>query len=472
MKKMSLILSIIILLAVVAGACSSSGENGDTVTLKVWNRYPELNSTFQTFVEDFEKENPEIKIDLQNIPVSSQAAQYQTAVSEKSLPDIFTTSTVTLRELVDMDMAKDLSEFFTEEVQNDYYPGTWYENGTTIDNVPYVFPLFSPNHGVNMMFYNKDVLEENNISESEIPQTWDELIEIGKEIYKSSGGQTYGLMWYNADWANAGVINYQSTAIFPETPEDINYKEGTPDYNNVGKLESIEYLKTLQTENIMHPTSLEIDPPQAEANFAAGKAAFYIGGNWTGTNLLETSQFENWGVVNMPTKDGQPWYHSANGTNGLVVNNETEHWEEVKVFLNYAFDHIYGDVILKAGSTQPAKMDVEGEAPFPQYKEITDLMTEQAITVPDPTERSLETIDFKREYTSQLSFSDIGEIAVGYLTGEVKDLESELNKVNTEANETFDKLLEETPDVTRELYQFPNWEPLTPYTKEDYEALE
>ncbi|MCJ7842113.1 sugar ABC transporter substrate-binding protein [Lederbergia sp. NSJ-179] len=471
MKKMSIILSFIILIAVVTGACSNGGESDDAVTLKVWNRYPELNPTFEQFAKDFEKENPEIKIDLQNIPVGSAAAQYQTAISEKSLPDIFTTSTVTLRELVDMDMAKDLSELFTEDIKDDYYPGTWYENGTTINNIPYVFPLFSPNHGVNMMFYNKDVLEENNISENELPQTWDELMEMGKEIHKNSDGQTYGLMWYNDDWANAGVINYQSTAIFPETPENINYKKGTPDFNNIGKIETIEYLKTLQKENVMHPTSLEIDTSQAEANFAAGKAAFYIGGNWTGTNLIETSNFDNWGVVEMPTKDGKPWYHSANGTNGLIVNNDTEHAEEVKVFLNYALDHIYSDVILKAGSTQPAKMDVEGEAPFPQYEEITELMTDQAITVPDPTERSLKTIDFKSEYTSQLSFSDVGEIAVGYLAGEVKDLKSELDKMNAEANKTFDKLLEDTPEVTRELYQFPNWEPFTPYTKEDYETL-
>src|SRR5699024_12252588 len=84
----------------------------------------------------------------------------------------------------------------------------------------------------------------------------------------------------------------------------------------------------------------------------------------------------------------------------------------------------------------------------------------------------LEVIQLTMEYRSRRSFVGIGDLAVGYLSGGVEHLEGQLNKVNDEANEVFDTLLEETPEVTREMFQFPNWEPFKPYTEEDYEELE
>ncbi len=456
-------------------ACASENgaeDNSDNVILSMWNRYPELNNSFAELIKDFEEENSGIKIELQNIPVSSQTASYQSAVSEDTLPDIWTTAVVSLDELVDLDKAKNLNELFPQEVKDDYYPGTWFENGTTLNGDVYVLPLFSPNHGVNMLYYNKDVLEQYGIAEDDIPKTWDEMIEVGKHIYNESGGSIYGFAWHNEAWAYNNFIYMQSTVTSPDTPWDMNYIEGKPDFANQGNIEVIEFLKTMYDENVMVPSSLENDAANAEANLAAGKAAFYIGGNWTGGNLIMEG-FENWGVAPEPTKDNQSIYATAaRDANGLMVNNDTEYWEEVKTFLEYVSEHAYSDVVIQSGGSQPAKMDVESDYPFSQLEDIYTIMTDTAVPVPQPPGRSLEVIDFTVEYGSRRSFDGIGDVAVGYLSGGVEDLEGELNKVNDEANEVFDTLLEETPEVTREMFQFPNWEPFKPYTEEDYEELE
>src|SRR5699024_405646 len=121
-------------------ACASENgdaDNSDNVILSMWNRYPELNNSFAELIEDFEEKNSGIKIELQNITVSSQTASYQSAVSENTLPDIWTTAVVSLDELVDLDKAKKLNELFPQEVKDNYYPGTWFENGTTLNGDVY-----------------------------------------------------------------------------------------------------------------------------------------------------------------------------------------------------------------------------------------------------------------------------------------------------------------------------------------------
>lgn len=464
------------LIGVLLVACSNNGsstevEEEGTVTLSMWNRYPELNEPFAELIKGFEAENPGIKVDLQNIPLASNTAQYQTAISENSLPDIFTTQP-DLQELVELDMAKNLDEIFPQEVKDQYYPGTWFENGTTLNGSVYVLPMFSPNHGVNMLYYNKDVLEKYGISEADIPKTWEELIAIGKEIYNASNGEVYGFMWTNVNWANAGLVHMLATTISPDTPWKMNLKEGKPSFATEGNIEAMKFIKSLYDEKVMHPMSIEVDTTKAEANFAAGKAAFHISGNWTGTNLIKINNFENWDVADLPTKDGKPWYYmNARQADGLMVSNNTKHWEEVKVFMEYAKEHIYSEIILATGTTQPAKMNVEGEMPFPQFENILELMTKNAIPVPKPTERSLEVVEFETEFYNRLGWNDIGDVAVGYMSGGIKDIESELNKLDKEANKVFDETLEEYGDLSRDIFQYPNWEPFTPYTEEDYKEL-
>src|SRR5690625_2249138 len=133
-------------------ACASENgdaDNGDNSILSMWNRYPELNNAVAELIEALSEENPRIKIELQNIPISSQTASYQSAVSEDTLPDIWTTAVVSLDELVDLDKVKDLNELFPQEVKDDYYPGTWFENGTTLNGDVYVLSFFLLNLSVN-----------------------------------------------------------------------------------------------------------------------------------------------------------------------------------------------------------------------------------------------------------------------------------------------------------------------------------
>ncbi|TDQ41224.1 ABC transporter substrate-binding protein [Aureibacillus halotolerans] len=456
------------ILAACSGGGEETGSSEDAVTLTLWNRYPELRDPFDKLISDFEKEHPNIKIEKQDLPLDSHYAQLQTALSEDQLPDIFTTA-LGLKDLVEADAVKNLNEVFTEDVKSQFVEGVWTENGTTLNDNVYVFPFLSPKSGAYIMYYNKSILEEFGYTESDIPRSWDEFVEFGKELRAASGDTIYPLSWTNEGWANEGLVNMMSTAITPEVPWNMNYKEGQPTFTQPGKIESIHYLKRLLDEGVMAPASIETNVSKAEANFTAGANAFWISGNWTGMQLTNSYGFTDWGVVPIPTKNGDPYYYPAGRqVDGFSVSQDTEHWEEVKIFLEYSIENLHQTLYVEPGIGIPAKKDVGGEAAYPQFADIRDLMNELAISVPNPVQNNLAIIEFQRDYTGKLDAQDSGALIGGYLAGAVPDVEAELKKQEEKHRAMFSETLEQHPDVSREDFIFENWTPFEPFTAEDY----
>jgi ABC-type glycerol-3-phosphate transport system substrate-binding protein len=475
MKKLKFLLGLVLLLSFSLVGCASNNDsasgsaaNSSKTTITFWNRYPELNEPFKKFIANFEKENKNIHVKLVNVSVEAAPAQYQAAISDNSLPDLFTTVTsVSLKKLVDLDRVHELDSIITPQVKDQFVQGSWNANASTLNGKTYVLPLYSPSHATYVLYYNKDVLKKFGISESDIPKSWADMEKVGKTIYKKSNGQVYGLIANKDNWALTNIVNQLATTVSPDTPQDINYKTGRPTFNSQGAVETIEYLKSLYSNKVLAPQSLESDESTATALFSSGQAAFYMMGNWEGANLVNTNNFKNWGVSSLPTKNGEPFYHVSGATaNGIEVAKNTNHWPEVQKFLQYCLDHVYSDVVVAPGITAPAKKGVVESAklPYPQYKGINDLMNAGSLPVPTPFEKNINTVEFMETYKGQLQKVNIGNVTLGYLSGQIKDLKSELNNINSEANKAFDKTLTEKTNVKAEDFQFADWSPMKAYT--------
>lgn len=475
MKRISLFFIILATMVLILGACSedesaeSSSENEDAVTLTFWNRYSELRGGFAQLIEDFEAEHPEIKIETQDVP--EPETQLRTALSEDGLPDMWT-NIVDLAELMEVEAVKNLDEIFKEEVKNQFQDGTWFENGTTADGSVYGFPLASPKSKAMIMYYNKDVFDMLGLTEDDLPETWDEFKALGETIVEESNGSVSPIVWNNPGWANEQLVSMMGTAITPEVPWQENYKEGVPEVYTEGKIESAKFIKELLDEGLMSPESVEIGLGEAEALFAVGQSAFLWSGEWVGRQLVAENEFENWGVAPLPTKNGDPYYYYAGSeATSIRVSNNTEHWEEVKIFLEYALENLYETVYVNTGAGFPAKKDVAGDPPFEQYNDILELENELVIPVPRPAELNPEVVEFNRAYRNKLDVGGIGDTVVGYITGNIEDLEGEIEQIDQDMKDAFMETLDEFPEVSQEDYIYPNWEPFEPYTVDMYEEL-
>lgn len=468
-KKIVVLLSAFLLLMILA-ACQSEEAEGDSneVTLELWNNLASGSTFFPKLIEEFEAENPGIKIELNNVNVESSDAEYQAAISDNSLPDMFITDAFSMNELVDLDLVHELNSVFPEEAQEEYTEGVFDEGNTRIGDNIYLFPIFKG--GTYMMYYNKAVLEELGIDT--VPETWDELLAVGKEVYEKSDGNTEGLIFGGTSgWLVDAFVQLMATELSPESRMD--YVNGEYSFNNEGNVETIEFLKKMLDENALSRLTLETNSTVAREYFAVGRTAFLIDGNWTGQLLEDENEFSDWGVVQLPTKnpDGKQYGEFGVSSNdGMFVSNNTEHWDEVEKFLIFLRDNMYEELVNVGEATIAKEFDlVDGEAPFEQIDDIQDIFSTVSIQVPNSLTVNPEALDVQLEVLKNGPDSSPGEILMGYLTGQVSDLEGELESYESAYNKAFDDALEAHESVTREDFQFPDWVPYEPYTEEDHQ---
>ncbi|MGP4079220.1 ABC transporter substrate-binding protein [Pseudalkalibacillus sp. R45] len=450
----------------------TTSENGE-VTLKLWNRVNGAETYLTKLIESFEEENPNIKVELQNLSVESAQPQYQAAISNNELPDMFVRPpTTTVTQLVEIDRLKSLDSLFPQEVVDEYVEGVFYKGSNiTAEGKIYAFPLSSGLHGTTMLYYNKDVLNDLDV-EVDFPMTWDDLLEVGKEIHEKSDGKIYGMvLGAKSAWLNSSFISQMAFPISPDSGMD--YATGNFNFATEGNIETIQFFKELLDNNVISPQSLESTSASAQALFASGQSAFIINGNWMGGILQEQFQFENWGAAPLPTKEAgtvamRPYGGGA--TESIMVAKNTKHWEEVKAFLTYLREHIY-DEIDKSGSLASAKIAEDGEVGFPQYKDIQQIMNDTNILVPNPENRNPAVEEVALKYQELAPRTSTGDIFLGYLAGQVKDLEGTLQKLTDDANKALEQAIESNDKVTKEDYRFSNWDPNQSYTEEDYEEL-
>ncbi|MEC5423453.1 extracellular solute-binding protein [Virgibacillus sp. C22-A2] len=475
-KKLWLLLGFSILIGIILTGCqsgdskSSGSGDSDEITIRYWNNVAAGRTYLPILIDEFEKENPRIKVDLNNVNVESSEAEYQAAISDDNLPDIFSTDSFTINELVELNLVRELNDVFPKEVRAEYTEGVFDEGNASVNGDVYLFPVYKG--GTYYMFYNKNVLADLGIER--VPETWADMKEISTEIYELSNGSSYGLIFGGqSGWLVRAVTQLMSTELSPESGYD--YENGDYKYATEGYIETMKYMKDLLENNSLSPSSLETDSTVARELFIAGQATFLLDGNWTG-QLLHEDGFNDWGVVKLPTKnpDGQQYGEFRLVSNdGLYVSQNTEHFDEVKIFLEFLQENMYAE-ILKDGEPLIAKdaAEIDVELPFEEVNDISDIFLDMSIPVPNPVVLNPDTQDVRLELQKNAPDTDIGAILMGYLTGQIDDLEGTLQKFSDDYNEVFSEAIENNENVSREDFQFPNWTPYEPYTSEDYEELD
>ncbi|MBB6735415.1 ABC transporter substrate-binding protein [Cohnella zeiphila] len=463
-----------------AAADTASGSKAP-VTITYWSRWPESRQAIEQTIADFEKDYPNIHVDFPDIVSSQYPAQLQAAISSNSLPDIFANSNaVPIDQLNRLGLIHNLDDVLTDERKQQFYDGTWTEGYTTLDGSVYALPHFTPRRYSHMLYYNKDVLAKAGLTENDVPKSWEDLEKVGEKI-RQVGSDVYPLiLGIKTDWLVTGYIGQMATAIKPEVvPNDgFNLKTGQYEFDSPGYVESVEFLKKLQDEKLLHPNSLVIDYREASSLFAAGKAAFVIDGTFLSSELQQNNKFNDFGVAPLPTKDGKPSYYAFQGeTKATVhVSKNTKHYEEVKLFLNYYMDHFYVNQLKLGVEGSPiVEQNKTTQVDNPQFLQAQDIQDKAFILSPHPYTRNKAAVQVNTELNGKKPKENVGQIVEGYLAGQVTDLKGQLAQLSAGYNqalkESIDKVSRSGAKISATDYQFPNWTPFEPYTSDKYAEL-
>ncbi|MDT0345333.1 ABC transporter substrate-binding protein [Streptomyces litchfieldiae] len=199
-------------------------EEGGEITVWAWE------PTLEQVVEDFEAENPNVKVNLVNAGTANdQYTALQNAIQAGSgVPDVAQIEYYALGQFAIAESVADLSSFGATELEDTYSPGPWNAVHAGSDGI-YGLPMDS---GPMALFYNKAVFDRLGV---EVPTTWDEYVQAARDLHEADpdvyigsdtgdAGSTTSLIWqaggkpYTVDGTNVSIdFSDEGSTTYAET---------------------------------------------------------------------------------------------------------------------------------------------------------------------------------------------------------------------------------------------------------------
>lgn len=301
-------------------------------SLVIWTNMQVEAETIQKYATVWGEENG---YDVEVILQSPSVQKFAQAVQSPDGPDaVVGIPNDQLADYINADLAA--------EVPVDLYADSDFSDAAIqacyVDGVRYAAPLAVETIA---LFYNTEKV-------SEAPVTWEELVEVAKDL----GGVQFDA---TSIYYDLGFVRACGGYIF-------NYANGAYDVadiglSNEGAVQAYEFIYDLY--NTYHYVSADVTADIARSNFQNGETAFYIGGPW------DIDGFESAGtpfaVVDMPTFNGNDFVTPV-GTQISFVSNESKHQEAAWNFIMYLIDNGAME-LYEVGERIPAKLaDQENQA--------------------------------------------------------------------------------------------------------------
>jgi multiple sugar transport system substrate-binding protein len=191
-------------LAAVAAACAAPpGEPVTTIRFWAMGREGEV---VQDLVRDFERENPDIRVIVQQIPWSAAHEKLLTAFVGRATPDVaqlgntWVAEFATLRALEPLDARVAATSGLDPE---EYFSGIWDTN--VIDGTLYGVPWYVDTR---VLFYRRDILARAGYDT--IPDTWDGWREAMRAVKRVVGPENFAVLLPVNEWTAPVVLGLQA----------------------------------------------------------------------------------------------------------------------------------------------------------------------------------------------------------------------------------------------------------------------
>lgn len=276
--------------------------------------------------EHIEADLPHIEVDM-NFGVSPDA-RYTVAYAAGIAPDVVTLSTATAPQFIKTGMISPINyEAFgvkdADGLKDLFYPGSL-RSMYMFDDI-YFMPVELTTFG---MYYNPGMMEEHGVGANQVPQTWDEIIELGKKFMKrSADGNSFdtvglalntGWIWPSFRWA----------ALLRQYGTDWNV-DGKAMFNSPQAIQAMTMYSSLFHENQVTMTTT------GQAAFANQRAAFFLGPSYEmrATALPSQARFD-FGTAGYPSADPDNRVSTSYAW-GLHVSSQSKVQKEAWEVINY-----------------------------------------------------------------------------------------------------------------------------------------
>lgn len=279
-------------LSIVALAgCSPAGEadgGNTTVTYAYWDT--NMTAPFEVAAKEFQKQNPDITIELRQVPWDSYFTKLNTQVSSKNAPDVFWLQNNQFPLYANNGALADLSSYAEDSEALAPIPAGQRE-AFVVDGKTLAVPWQSVSFG---LYYNKALFDAAGVEYPTNDWTWDDVAAAAAQITDPGSGR-FGIV--------APVWGYSTfyQTIYAEGGSIITDDGDDTEIDSAAGIEGIQYWADI-VQNGYSPTVEQMAENKGDWQgwFTSDKVAMASTGSWNASAFAELLG-DDLGIVEEPT---------------------------------------------------------------------------------------------------------------------------------------------------------------------------
>ena len=297
-----------------AGCSRAPAEKNATLRFWALGREGEV---VQSLLPGFERANPGIRVQVQQIPFTAAHEKILTAFVGGSTPDLTQLGNTWIPELVALEAIEPLGPHLAGSslTPGDFFPGIWATN--EIEGEAYGVPWYVDTR---LLFYRSDLWARAGVERT--PRSWEEWREDMRRIRALPGADHYAILLPIDEWAQPVVLALQTRA------ELVREGGRYGDFHHPRFRQAFEFYVSLFSERLAPPLgNAQVANPYQQ--FADGYFASWITGPWNLSefrNRIPPERQGDWTTAPLPgVAEGDYPGLSLAGGSSLVIFRTSQH---------------------------------------------------------------------------------------------------------------------------------------------------
>lgn len=322
----------------------------------------------------------------------------QMAVQAGEAPDLFRSDSKVILDYIENGYIIPIDELPGSEELLSKYSGIVSNRIHVFDGKTYTLPYNLTTYG---FIVNKDLFKECGLTEADYPQTWEDVIRIGKLITEKTNGRAYGLGLSSTLWCISSFYTMPNGKNVGHY--GFNYDTKQFEYSAYNPM--IEAIDQMVADGSVFPGFENLDGDGVRAQFAAGNIAMIGAASFD--CAVYVNQFPatcDWEVINIPKFSADAVQYKAFGNPTQLLNvsaTARKHPEKVLKVLEFFYDDknmaemyeagLYIPVRKEAVALATKEPEMKGWSSFADFDEIFTMpaVPDTLISLEGPTYREV-----------------------------------------------------------------------------------
>ncbi len=333
MSSTTKLLCAVLLICILVLCGCHKQDNRTTVQFASWGSKSEID-ILKPLLSEFEKENPDIKVDFMHIP-QNYFQKIHLLFASNTAPDVIFINNLYLPIYANAGLLEELN------TDDNFYPQSL--NALSWQGKLYAIPRDVSNL---VIYYNKDMFLKKHIPFPKQNWTFDDFLQTSKKLTDKN---TFGISFEEDPLFYLPYLMSNGGGFLPE---EINKAESQ---------EAINFYADLRNKYHTAPKKNESASATMAQLFLQERIGMYLSGRWMVPKLREEASFD-WDIAQFPK--GTKGSIVQLDASGWAISKSSKHKAEALKLINYLSDEKSIEKFTQSGLIVPARKDVANSQSF------------------------------------------------------------------------------------------------------------